>query len=166
VTVLEGDAMEAQAAVIAIPTDADDTADARTAARRARFREALERVAERTSSDDLIKWALVPGSIALVVGFVLMILGWLGAARTFREIEQIPYLISGGLIGLALVFIGGLLLASTLWVVLLRKLHDEAEERATARLMVLEERVAALAAEHAEPPTPAPRKRTRPLSSK
>lgn len=100
-------------------------AAAPTSDRRARFREAVSGLATRSTSDDLVRWMLVPGSIAVLLGFSVMLLGWVGAARTAREIEQIPYLISGGLIGLALVVLGGLLLVSTFWVAVLRKLSDE-----------------------------------------
>lgn len=112
--------------------------------RRARFRTAVSRLAERSSSADLIRWMLVPGSLAVLLGFVAMVLGWVGAARTAREIEQVPYLISGGLIGLALVVLGGLLLASTFWVAVLRKLQREAELRAEEAVADLSTRVTAL----------------------
>jgi hypothetical protein len=102
----------------------------RTAARRARFRSAVAELSARSSADDLIRWMLLPGSILVFLGFGALLLGWIGAARTAREIEQIPYLISGGLVGLALVVLGGLLLVSTFWVAVLRKLQVEAEARA------------------------------------
>jgi hypothetical protein len=35
-----------------------------------------------------------------------VLLGWVGASRTPNLYEQVPYLISGGLLGLALVFLG------------------------------------------------------------
>jgi hypothetical protein len=69
-----------------------------------------------------VRWLLVPASIAVVAGFVLMVLGWYGASHTSREIEQIPYLISGGLIGLGLVVVGGLLLSAAFLVAVVRKL--------------------------------------------
>ena len=106
------------------PNPSDDQAPPSTA-RRARFRESMRQLADRSTSDDLVRWMLVPGSIAVILGFVVMLLGWIGAARTAREIEQIPYLISGGLIGLALVMLGGLLLVATFWVAVLRKLQAE-----------------------------------------
>ena len=82
---------------------------------------------------------LIPGSILVFLGFVVMVLGWVGAARTAREIEQIPYLISGGLVGLALVVLGGLLLVSTFWVAVLRKLQSEASTEAeTLRTRIAE----------------------------
>jgi hypothetical protein len=110
----------------------------------------MRELADRSTSDDLVRWMLVPGSIAVVVGFVVMLLGWIGAARTAREIEQIPYLISGGLIGLALVIVGGLLLVSTFWVAVLRKLQTEQSGGATEELEALRRRVAELEATRAD----------------
>ncbi len=147
--------------------DAQGDPPARTAARRARFRESLSRVARQSSSGDLVRWVLIPGSIALLAGFTLMFLGWYGASRTFREIEQVPYLISGGLIGLGLVLVGGLLLATTVWIVLLGKFQEEADERTRQHLVELEARVAALIAANAATngaAEPVPRARTRKIS--
>ena len=123
---------------IAMPVDAPVTAP--TEARRARFRAALTGIA-RSSSSDLIRWVMIPASVAVIAGFNFMIFGWIGASRTYRQIEQIPYLISGGLIGLALVFLGGLMLASVFWVVVMRKLQDESEARMRAQLEAMEARL-------------------------
>ena len=134
-------------------------------ARRRRFRTAISDLAGRSGSSDLIRWMLVPASTAVVLGFVAMLLGWVGAARTAREIEQIPYLISGGLVGLGLVVLGGLLLASTFWVAVLHKLREESDARASGELVALRARVAELEALSAAasrpgraPRTPAPRR--------
>jgi hypothetical protein len=48
----------------------------------------------------------------LVVGIVFVILGWYGAAHTNILTEQIPYLISGGLLGMALIIVAGVMAAS------------------------------------------------------
>jgi hypothetical protein len=50
---------------------------------------------------------LTVGSILMPLGLVLVLLGWYGAAHTTRLFEQIPYMISGGLIGVVLVIAGG-----------------------------------------------------------
>ena len=56
--------------------------------------------------------ALAP--IALfVVGVILVLLGWYGAAHTNIMTEQIPYLISGGLLGLGLIIVAGVLSVQT-----------------------------------------------------
>lgn len=132
-------------AVVAAPTPSDFEHEAGSS-RRLRFRKAISELAERSTSNDLVRWMLAPGSVAVLLGFVVMLLGWFGAARSSREIEQIPYLISGGLIGLALVVLGGLLLISTFWVAVLRKLHEEADVRAASRLEEMRARVAELEA--------------------
>lgn len=52
---------------------------------------------------------LVAGALLLPIGIIVIIVGWYGAAHTFHAYEQTDYLISGGLLGLGLVFIGGFL---------------------------------------------------------
>ena len=110
-------------------------------ARRARFRDAVMRLSERARSTELLRMLLFPGAFAVVAGFVFMFLGWYGAARTPREIEQVPYLISGGFVGLALVFVGSIILGCALAMSMLQRFHEQAEERAEARLRELEERL-------------------------
>src|SRR3546814_20887168 len=46
------------------------------------------------------------GGVIAPLGVVIVLLGWLGASRTPHVFEQVPYLISGGLLGIALVFLG------------------------------------------------------------
>jgi hypothetical protein len=41
----------------------------------------------------------------LVAGIVIVLLGWYGAANTNILTEQVPYLISGGLLGMALIIV-------------------------------------------------------------
>src|SRR5438309_10622123 len=102
--------------------------------RRASFRDAIVGLSERARSTELVRMLLLPGAFTLVVGFLFMFFGWYGAARTPRQIEQIPYLISGGFIGLGLVFVGGLLLASAMWMSMLQKFSQDAEERTERRI--------------------------------
>jgi hypothetical protein len=56
---------------------------------------------------DIDRAQLIGGGSLAVLGLAAIIIGWLGAANTGFEFEQIPYLISGGLLGLALCFLGG-----------------------------------------------------------
>jgi len=84
-------------------------------------------------------WGNVSGKLGLgfcLAGFVAIFLGWNGAASYDRVPAQFPWLISGGVTGLALVFIGGALLI----------VENNRRDRAT--LMVLLEEVRA-ALEHA-----------------
>jgi hypothetical protein len=50
---------------------------------------------------------LTVGSILMPLGLVLVLLAWYGSAHTTRIFEQIPYMISGGLLGIVLVIAGG-----------------------------------------------------------
>lgn len=74
---------------------------------------------------------LVGGGL-LVGGAVLVLLGWYGAAHTSRVYLQVPYLISGGLLGVVAAFAGGSLYFAS-WVT--RLVHEERAraERAEAR---------------------------------
>lgn len=49
---------------------------------------------------------MVVGGVIAPLGLLFVLLGWVGASRTPNLFEQVPYLISGGLFGLALVFLG------------------------------------------------------------
>jgi hypothetical protein len=59
-----------------------------------------------------IKLGAVLGVAYCVAGFVLIFLGWNGAASEDREAAQLPYVISGGIAGLALVVVGGSLMVA------------------------------------------------------
>lgn len=52
---------------------------------------------------------MVLGGVLVPLGVLVILLGWYGASRTSNVYEQVPYLISGGLLGLALVFVGAFL---------------------------------------------------------
>jgi hypothetical protein len=52
------------------------------------------------------------GMAAIVLGFVAILLGWYGASHSAYQYQEIPYLISGGLLGVALVIAGGVLVHS------------------------------------------------------
>jgi hypothetical protein len=59
------------------------------------------------------RWDKLGGQLGIVyclAGLVLIFLGWNGAASYDREPAQIPYVVSGGLGGLALVVIGAAML--------------------------------------------------------
>ena len=54
------------------------------------------------------RWVLIAGAVMVPLGLALMILAWYGAAHKPLIIQQFPYLLSGGLIGLGLMITGGL----------------------------------------------------------
>ena len=132
------------------------TTDVRVDPRRARFREAVTGLASRARSGDLLRMVLMPASVLLLLGFAFMLLGWWGAAHTHRQIEQIPYLISGGLIGFAMVVLGGLLLATAIWLGTLQQVQQRADERAAAQMRQLVDTIQAQ-----QPPATTPARRTR-----
>ncbi|MBV8979858.1 MAG: hypothetical protein JO086_03060 [Acidimicrobiia bacterium] len=49
---------------------------------------------------------LTVGALLLPIGLVVIILGWYGAAHTGHIYEQNSYIISGGVLGLGLIFVG------------------------------------------------------------
>ncbi|MCW2542929.1 MAG: hypothetical protein JWM40_481 [Frankiales bacterium] len=51
----------------------------------------------------------VASAVMLPLGLAVILLGWYGAAHTPYLFEQLPYLISGGLLGLGLAIVGGLI---------------------------------------------------------
>jgi uncharacterized membrane protein len=55
------------------------------------------------------KFLLALASTLMTFGVTLIVLGWVGAAHSTFVEEQVPYLISGGLLGVALATIGALL---------------------------------------------------------
>lgn len=52
------------------------------------------------------------GMSLAAIGFVFLFFGWNGAASKNREPAQIPYLLSGGAVGLGLVILGAALLVA------------------------------------------------------
>ena len=120
----------------------DVVTEQRVLDRRARFRDAVVKLSERAQSADLVKLLLLPGAIAVVGGFGFMFLGWWGASHTAREIEQMPYLISGGLIGLGLVVVGALLLSSAIWMTMLQRYASEQDERHERQMAELKDELA------------------------
>jgi hypothetical protein len=92
--------------------------------------------------------ALLGGMLA-TAGAVLVGLGWYGAAHTSRVYLQIPYLISGGLLGVVLAFAGGCAYLASWLTRLVQDQHaraDAAEAAArdtTAALLRIEALLAA-----------------------
>ncbi len=49
------------------------------------------------------------GAVLMPLGLIAIMLGWYGTAHTKYQYNQLPYVVSGGLLGLGLVFLGGFL---------------------------------------------------------
>lgn len=63
---------------------------------------------------DLMKWVRVQWDragawVASLGGLIALLVGWIGVSGTGYPAEQIPYIISGGLLGLFLLGIAGIL---------------------------------------------------------
>lgn len=99
---------------------------------------------------------LKAGIAAIAAGIVLVVLGWWGASGTLDLSEHVPYLISGGVLGLCLVVAGtGLLVRSAmarlLKLSLARLLHEQ-QTQTNRSVEVLERLEALLGGSVPEPP--------------
>jgi hypothetical protein len=68
-------------------------------------------------------WQVAAGAILLPLGVAVILLGWSGAAHQRVDQGQIPYLISGGLLGLATVIVG----CFFFWAHWLYRIYDQAD---------------------------------------
>ena len=85
------------------------------------------------------QWDRVGAVVLVVIGALALLLGWLGISDAVLPSEQLPYLLSGGLVGVFLLGLG-----TTLW--LSADLRDEWHQ-----LRRIEERMGTAA-----PPLPGP----------
>lgn len=88
-----------------LPAPTDTAAD--SSSREDRFTAAVARLRTRVSGATLDRWFRLAGPVLIPLGALMILLGWWGAANTTRIYLQIPYLISGGLLGLGAMFVGG-----------------------------------------------------------
>jgi len=66
------------------------------------------RTRQNLSAIPVDRWVLIAGAIMVPLGIALILLSWYGAAHKALIIQQFPYLLSGGLLGLGLMITGGL----------------------------------------------------------
>jgi hypothetical protein len=95
--------------------------------RRARLGLGVARVRARAGGVDVEKLLQIAGSVLLPTGLIVILLGWYGAARTSYDFQQVPYLISGGILGAAMVVAGGFLYFGY-W--LTKLVHENQRQRA------------------------------------
>lgn len=133
----------------------------RSSERQARLAAAVRGIRSRASiTPDT--WMLRVGGVLLPLGALVILLGWWGAAHTPRLFEQIPYLISGGLLGVAFVVAGGFLFFAY-WLTLMVRENRSQAERAVEALGRIEALIAALPPAPAEPAGDAPARATAPF---
>jgi len=78
-------------------------------AREARLVSVLSRARRRSQVIPTERWLFALGGGLVLAGIVLVVIGWVGTSRTVLVAGQIPYVVSGGLLGLGLIFLGGFL---------------------------------------------------------
>lgn len=108
---------------------------------RGRLGDAMRALATRASRPDADRVLRAAGPVLLPTGAIVILLGWYGAANTTRIFLQIPYLISGGLLGLGLMFAGGFLYFARWMTDLLdesRRNAEHARETADRTALALE----------------------------
>lgn len=127
-------------------SELDETAETQAIGRLDRLGDAVAnlRGGRRIDTD---RAQLITGGALAVLGLIAIILGWYGAANTGFGFEQTPYLISGGLLGLALVFLGGFIYFSY-WVTRLVRESRTQSERASQVLDQIAETLNGAAAQN------------------
>src|SRR5438874_2259163 len=88
-------------------TTSDSVADEEVLRRHNRLASSMKQLHTRAGGADKARALLVMGGILIPLGIVLILLGWSGVSHTTDTFEQTPYVVSGGLLGLALVVAGG-----------------------------------------------------------
>ncbi len=76
------------------------------------------------------------GAVLLPSGLVVIGLGWYGIANTPYEYDQLPYLLSGGALGLGITFVGGFLYFGS-WLARIAVDQREAQQQLTDALRAL-----------------------------
>ena len=80
--------------------------------RLSRLASAVDAVRRGRTDRTVRKIMQVLGMLAIGFGFACIVLGWYGASHSPYLYQEMPYLISGGLLGVALVVGGGILVHS------------------------------------------------------
>jgi hypothetical protein len=109
------------------------------AAREERLVSILTRARRRSGGGLTERWLGGIGAGLAVAGLMLVVIGWVGTSRTVLVAGQIPYVVSGGLLGLALVFLGGFVYFGYWLALVVRQGRERAEQdRADVTLLASE----------------------------
>jgi hypothetical protein len=111
-------------AVPAAPAGVPDQDETSTPvqSRLARLSALVEKARPGRAGRNVRKTMQTVGMAVIILGFALILLGWYGAAHSPYLYEEVPYLISGGLLGVAMVIGGGVLVRSA-WT--LRQIEED-----------------------------------------
>lgn len=113
-------------------------------AREARLVDGADELAAERGRSSILgneRFLLAAAAALMVLGLAVILVGWAGASRSTLVEEQVPYLISGGILGLGLTIIGALTLFSHWLTVGIR----EARAREAARQQDHDQLMGALA---------------------
>src|SRR3954452_10326649 len=110
------------------PAETLSTVSGAAAERQSRLATRVRTLRTRAAAGQLDRWLLIIGGVLLPFGVLLIALGWLGASRTILPFEQIPYVVSGGLLGIAFVIIGGFVYFAYWQTLLVRDTRAERRE--------------------------------------
>jgi hypothetical protein len=86
------------------------------------------RIRTRKGGGQVDRWHILVGAGSAGLGLLAIFIGWLGASHTVLVFEQVPYLISGGLIGLALVIVGAFIYYAYWQTLLVRDTRTQIEQ--------------------------------------
>jgi hypothetical protein len=108
--------------------------------RETRLTEGADALVEDTSRPSIFQhphFLLAVAATLMTLGVSVILIGWAGAANATVVEEQVPYLISGGLLGVALATIGALTLFSHWLTISIREArqHDAARRHDHEELM-------------------------------
>jgi hypothetical protein len=93
---------------VAVPTTEPSTNGAGSRQQRLSVAVKNLRTRQSLSAVPVDRWVLIAGAIMVPLGIALILLAWYGAAHKALIIQQFPYMLSGGLLGLGLMITGGL----------------------------------------------------------
>jgi hypothetical protein len=118
----------------AIPVLTEDEVPTHGRERVARLRSSVGGLRTRAVARGLDFYLFLAGAVLVPFGIFVMVLGWYGASHTGYLFEQIPYVISGGLIGLGLVLVGSF----AYFAYWLTRIFHQQREQADRTIAVLE----------------------------
>jgi len=111
-----------------------------------RLAQGVGKLRSRSERDELWERVfLFGGGVLLVGGFAAIVIGWFGTSHTALTFEQTPYLISGGLLGLGLIFTGAFSYFAY-WLTRMVRETRESRDEATKAFKTMTEMAELLAA--------------------
>ena len=130
-------------ALESIPVIADDPEAGRHGQRVARLRDAVGGLRTRAANRGPEFYLFIAGAVLVPLGLAVILLGWYGASHSGFLFEQIPYLISGGMLGVGLVIVGAFSYFAY-WLTKLYQQQGQQAERTVEAIERLEKRLADL----------------------